>query len=457
MLFARRDFLVGAGATAVAFASAAATWIESSEAAAPDLVRDPGNLLDLPRGFTYQIISRVGDAMSDGLIMPDRPDGMTSFALGGDRHLLLRNHENGGEQKGRGAFGDTIPAALADRIYDYDDDGMPLPGGVTGLIWNRAEARIEKSWLALAGTMINCSGGKTPWGSWISCEETVAQCGENTRRDHGFNFEIPAHSRSLVDPLPLKAMGRFRHEGVAIDPSNGIAYQTEDRKNGLFYRFVPKSPGEMVKGGRLQALAIRGEPGRDTRNWRSLLPGLPSERMAVRKPVMVDWVDVDDVENPDDDLRVRGASAGAAIFARGEGVWFGRGEVFFACTSGGANEKGQIWHYRPSRFEGRTDEAKSPGMLTLWSEPGDSGAMDRCDNIVIHPSGALIVCEDGKQENYIRILARSGAWRRAARNAHTDGGELTGACFTPDGKTMFVNLQDAGLTLAISGPWAELV
>ncbi len=456
MIAARRDFLTGAGAASVAFALAGAPNLARSEVPAVELMHDPASILDLPRGFTYRVISHAGDTMGDGLITPDRPDGMTSFALDGNRHLLLRNHENGDEHGGSSAFGSSIPPVFADRIYDRDANGIPLPGGVTGLIWNLAEARVEQSWLALAGTIINCSGGPTPWGSWISCEETVVRRGENAGRDHGFNFEIPMRARSLVDPVPLLDMGRFRHEGVSVNPSNGIVYQTEDRKDGLFYRFIPNLPGELAKGGRLQALAIRGEPGRDTRNWTSLLPALSSERFPARKPVLVDWIDVEDVQNPDDDLRQRGAAAGAAFFARGEGVWFGRGEVFFTCTIGGANESGQIWRYRPSRYEGRSGEAKSPATLTLWSEPGDATLIDRCDNITVHPSGALIICEDGEQENYIRVLTHTGVWRRVARNAHPAGGELTGACFTPDGRTMFVNLQDAGITVAITGPWAGL-
>lgn len=456
MIAARRDFLIGAGAASVAFAMAGAPNLARSEVPAAELVHDPARILDLPRGFSYRVISHAGDAMGDGLITPDRPDGMTSFALDANRHLLLRNHENGDEHGGRSAFGPTVPLVFADRIYDHDANGVPLPGGVTGLIWNQAEARVEKSWLALAGTIINCSGGPTPWGSWISCEETVVRRGENAGRDHGFNFEIPMRARSLVDPVPLKAMGRFRHEGVAVNPNNGIVYQTEDRKDGLFSRFIPNLPGELAKGGRLQALAVRGEPGRDTRNWISLLPALSSERFQARKPVIIDWIDLDDVQSPEDDLRQRGAEAGAAIFARGEGVWFGRGEVFFTCTIGGANECGQIWRYRPSRHEGRSQEAEWPATLTLWSEAGDATMIDRCDNITVHPSGALIICEDGAQENYVRVLTHAGVWRRVARNAHPAGGELTGACFTPDGSTMFVNLQDAGITAAITGPWAGL-
>lgn len=456
MIAARRDFLLGAAAASLAFGAAAKPLLARSEEPAPELIADPNQLIDLPKGFSYHVISRAGQAMTDGLLLPDRPDGMASFALDKDRHLVLRNHENGVEQEGRGAFRGTPPARLIAGAYDLDDAGHPHPGGVSGFIWNCATQRLERDWLSLAGTLINCSGGPTPWGSWISSEETIARKGENAQADHGYNFEIPIQSRALVAPVPLTAMGRFRHEGIAVDPATGIVYQTEDRKDGLFYRFVPNQPGQLRAGGRLQALAIKDEPSRDTRNWPALLPALASERFPARKAVAVEWVDLSDVDNPDDDLRHRGADHGAAIFARGEGIWFGKGEVYFTCTIGGANESGQIWRYRPSPYEGRVDEGKVPGNLTLWSEPGDATLVDRCDNITIHPSGALVICEDGEQENYVRMMTRAGQWRRVARNAHPGGGEMTGACFTPDGRTMFVNLQDAGITLAVTGPWTSL-
>lgn len=457
MVLARRDFLIGAGAASTAFALLANPIGAQPELPTSELLPDPHRIIDLPRGFAYQVISRAGEAMGDGLVAPDRPDGMASFALSGDRYLLLRNHENGDEYEGKGCFSDPQAFAKASFVYDRRDDGSPHLGGVTGLIWNTKTARLEQSWAALAGTQINCSGGPTPWGSWISCEESVVRVGENAQKDHGYNFEIPAVAGARADPEPLTAMGRFRHEGVAIDPRTGIAYQTEDRKNGLIYRFLPNEPGQMSKGGRLQALAIIGQPARDTRNWTSFIPTLEAERFPPRVAQAVTWIDLDNVDSPDDDLRLRGQAKGAAIFARGEGIWFGNNELYFTCTIGGANESGQIWRYRPSRFEGTSDEQKNPGALTLWSEPGDATLIDRCDNITIHPSGALVICEDGKADNYVRILSRNGEWRRVARNTHPNSGEMTGACFTPDGKTMFINQQEEGLTLAITGPWNSLI
>src|SRR5690606_28645046 len=131
------------------------------------------------------------------------------------------------------------------------------------------------------------------------------------------------------------------HEAVVIDPATGIAYLTEDRDDGLLYRFIPEVPGQLARGGRLEALAIVEGPA-DTRNWEG--PSFPANTdFAVR------WIALDNVEAPEDDLRLRGAAAGAALFARGEGVHMGEGELYFCCTSGGAARIGQVFRLRPGR------------------------------------------------------------------------------------------------------------
>ena len=101
--------------------------------------------------------------------------------------------------------------------------------------------RQKNQYLSLAGTLVNCSGGKTPWNTWISCEEIVTNKGIGLTKNHGYNFEvIPSLEPHLTKAVPLKDMGRFRHEGVAFDKENGYVYQTEDRSDSLFYRFIPK-------------------------------------------------------------------------------------------------------------------------------------------------------------------------------------------------------------------------
>lgn len=414
---------------------------------------DPDGILDLPDGFSYQIISRHGDAMDDGFFVPHRADGMATFPGPDGTTILVRNHEVSiGADRQESPFrgNETLQARLsAEQVYDLDADGVPCAGGTTTIVFNTDAQRVERQFLSLVGTERNCAGGPTPWNTWITCEETVRRAGDNCDRDHGYPFEVPATAEPhLADPVPLKAMGRFNHEAVAVDPASGIVYQTEDRGDGLVYRYIPNEPGQLAQGGRLQALVVTDRPRLDTRNWetQTVSPGAP---MSVR------WMDLDGIESPNDDLRHRGFEAGAARFARGEGMWYGDGAVYFACTNGGRIKKGQIWKYTPSPQEGAPDETDAPGTLELFVEPNDGGLIDNADNLTVSPWGDLIVCEDGSGEQYLVGITPEGEFYKFAHNAMANDSEFAGATFSPDGTTFFVNIQHAGLTLAITGPWQK--
>ena len=264
-----------------------------------------------------------------------------------------------------------------------------------------------------------------------------------------------ADADGLVDPVPLRGLGRFRHEAAAVDPATGIVYQTEDDEPGLFYRFIPDHPGELWRGGRLQALAIRGRPGADLRNWPE-----SANPVGVGSRLEVHWVDLEDIHNPDGDLAARGIAAGAARFTRGEGLWFGQDDLYFCCTDGGPVRLGQIWRYRPSRFEGYAQERSEAGILELFVESTDARRLDKCDNITIAPWGDLIVVEDGEDDQFIRGVTAQGHIYTIGRNAQSDAdgeySEITGPCFSPDGTTLFFNVQKApGRTFAVRGPWPQ--
>jgi secreted PhoX family phosphatase len=416
------------------------------------LRRDPDGILDLPRGFKYRIISRSGDVMTDGLRVPHRPDGMAAFAGPRGYTVLVRNHELGPEPASMGAFGDKnkrLSRVKPESFYDYGFGRMPGLGGTTTLIYDPASRRLVSQFLSLAGTYKNCAGGPTPWGSWISCEESVVRAGGDTEKDHGYAFEVPATDRpALADPVPLKAMGRFNREAVCVDPRTSIVYQTEDLGDGLLTRFIPDTPRRLAAGGRLQALAILGQPSRDTRNW----PGSETEPFPIGQPLSTKWIDLDEVEAPRNDLRMRGFAAGAALFARGEGIWFGENEFYFTCTSGGPDQYGQIFRYRPSPLEGTAGETANPGTLELFLQPADKTDLENCDNLTIAPWGDLVVCEDGPGDNHLVGVRPDGACYKIARNA-TGPTEMCGACFSPSGDVLFANLQVPGLTVAITGPW----
>jgi secreted PhoX family phosphatase len=418
-----------------------------------ELVPDPNKIMDLPKGFSYKIISRQGSKMSDGFFTPGKADGMATFKAKKDRLILVRNHENDVKNLEESPFGENY--ALLNKIdktkfYDYGKGQMPSLGGTTTLIFNEKTQTVEQDWLSLVGTNRNCAGGKTPWNSWITCEEDVKKAGEIAEKNHGFNFEVKATTKiKLAEPIPLTAMGRFNHEAVCVDPKTNIIYQTEDAHDGLIYRFIPLDIKNLAKGGKLQALAILGQKSYDTRNWKSL----ESPKMPTKQTFKTQWIDMEEVMSPDDTLRYQGFDKGAARFARGEGAWFGKNEFYFACTNGGDMKKGQIFRYQPSPFEGTIREKESPGLLELFVEPNNTDLVKYCDNLTIAPWGDLILCEDD-DDPYLVGITPQGEFYKLGHNVGYKS-ELAGVTFSPSGQTLFVNIQHAGLTLAITGAWIK--
>ncbi|MBX2850253.1 MAG: PhoX family protein [Phycisphaeraceae bacterium] len=483
MPLSRRRFLSQAAAVTAGFtglrtyaedaASGSVVAQLSAQLGFGPLANDPQKVLDLPSGFSYRIFSKTGEKMDDGYLVPAKHDGMAAFPGPDGMTLLVRNHEVEGPVFRNGPFGwqnelmAKIDPAMA---YDTGFGRTPALGGTTTLAYDTKQRKMVRHWLSLACTERNCAGGPTPWGSWITCEETVERASEQREKDHGYNFEVPASAEiGLTKPVALKAMGRFNHEAVAVDPETGIVYQTEDRQDGVVYRFIPDVPGRLEAGGKLQALAVKGLRPIDLRNWHEDAPkklynggsGDGSFQIDTAKMLLmeqgkvldVEWVDVDDVESPDDNLRYQAYDKGAARFARGEGMWHGHKSIYFATTTGGRNAKGQIWRYAPSRFEGTPDESRFPGRLELFIEPNDASILQHADNICIAPWGDLIVCEDGGPVNHVLGVTPEGEIYQIARNTMNKS-EFAGSCFSPDGSTLFVNIQNPGLTIAITGPWA---
>jgi len=456
----RRTFLTQSAAVTAGFLGLDRLLADPDKAAGfsyGPLAADPDGLLDLPDGFRYQVLSRTGDRMGDGYSVPGKPDGMAAFDLGEGRLALVRNHEIGHSGFRSGPFPDNtrLPEEVdPNLVYDPGRHGaQPFVGGTSTVVYDYRNGRTVDQYLSLVGTDRNCAGGPTPWGSWITCEEpsdTTSRWG----RFHGYCFEVPAGAeRRLAEPTPLRGMGRFRHEAVAVDPRTGIVYLTEDRNDGVIYRFLPSEPGKLAAGGRLQALRIEGRPPADTRNWPDT-----GERFPRRTRLPVEWIDLEGIEAPEDDLRYRARERKAALFARAEGMWFGgpdavdEASIYWACTSGGREQLGQIFRYFPSGAEGTAGEASDPGELELYLEPNDDCLLQHCDNITITPWGHLYICEDSSGTNRVRGVSRDGEIFDFARNA-LNGSEFAGVCFSPDGSTLFVNIQNPGITFAVTGPF----
>lgn len=407
------------------------------------LVTDPAGLIDLPRGFSYRVISQFGEVMSDGFKVPDHADGMGCLPLPNGKIALVRNHELQPGHLGLGPLprGAAVPTGCFDTAAQE-----ALPGGTTTLVLDAETLAVEQQYLSLIGTIRNCAGGVTPWGSWLSCEESVDGAAQAVGKDHGWIFEVPADAGSLTPAKPLTAMGRFMREAAAVDPRTAIVYMTEDRDDSLLYRFLPHVAGDLEKGGQLQALALAEGP-QDSRNWQRA--EMPEHRW-----FMTRWIDLDDVESPHDDLRRRGAAKGATIFARGEGVHWGEDELYFTCTSGGALKEGQIMRYRPSPHEGQGADRSAGGHLQLFLESTDPRQYSFGDNLTVAPNGDLVVCEDQYHDvvdNYIRGVTPHGEiYPLGHIRVQT---EPAGVCFSPDGRTLFLNLYSPAKTLAIRGPF----
>lgn len=415
------------------------------------LIKDPKGILDLPEGFSYRLLAKRGEAMSDGYKVPGAADGMAAFAGPDGKVVIVCNHELGLEMTGMGPFANNtrLPEGFdAALSYDPGDDRKsPSLGGTSNLVFDPATGEKVAHFLSLTGTDRNCAGGAMPWGSWITCEEP-ADLTQGRGQRHGWCFEVKATAEpGLQKPVALKALGRFRHEAVALDPETGILYLTEDRGDGLFYRFLPKKKNDFTQG-KLQALAIVDKPSASLQNYDP-----DSKWPAAGSPLKATWIDLENTDSPKDDLRIRGHKAGAARFARGEGIHRVGKSFFICCTDGGPSRRGQIFKLDPS------GDAAKPDSLELFLQPEESDLLTNGDNLCPAPWGGIVICEDLIDPSFspaahVRCVTPEGKIFTLARNSNAQG-EFAGGCFSPDGKWFFINLQTRGLTLAVTGPWEK--
>lgn len=464
----RRSFISSLAATSASFALASTGLAQRAELLSRDAdaarMISPGygpliptaskntgeTFLALPRGFEYNIIGRADSPLTDGRKTPRLHDGMATFKVGRELRIV-RNHEIVGGHVPR-------PGSAIGSANHYDE---AAGGGTTTLIVDPKTREIVRSFVSLSGTLINCSGGPTPWGSWISCEESTLGRAIRTNsrgakvggfeKPHGYCFEVFASANTNLPPVPLKAMGRFEHEAIAVDRKTGIIYLTEDLNPCGFYRFLPKRNKRLAEGGVLQMLAVKGHDQYDTRKGQ--------KQNAV---LTATWVTIDDPDPESTDVDTQavskqGRAKGGAIFARLEGCCADPdGRIFFTSTSGGDTGGGQIWRYdHVSRDEGR--------LTMLFESPGRD-ILDMPDNVCVMPKSRLLfVCEDsdyvgvgGTPENYMRILTPDGRIADFIRNIAPkfERAEFAGVTFSPDGKTLFFNLQQLGATFAVWGNWS---
>ena len=212
------------------------------------LLPDPKGLLALPAGFKYRVITYSGKTkLESGEFTPSNHDGTATFGGPRGTTLLVNNHELKGP---RADWPHPVPLTEG-LVYD------PAASGGCTVVEVRPDGRVAE-WVGIAGTSTNCAGGSTPWGTWLTGEETEDKAGQNgMTKDHGYIFEVdPADRRANRAPKPVKAFGRYAHEAVVIDPKRGHAYLTEDASgpNGLLFRWTP--PAGFCHGrGKLRTLA----------------------------------------------------------------------------------------------------------------------------------------------------------------------------------------------------------
>ena len=412
----RRKF-IGASASAVV-GLAALGWVYQAKKKTPlpeQLIADPIGILDLPEGFSYRILQRTGDLMSDGFLAPSAPDGMACFAHGDSEWVLMRTHE----------IDEGVPA---NRTLGFSSTHA---GGVTRLVLDRSDATVKSTNFILTGTSRNCSGGASPYG-WLSCEETEED-------GHGYVFLCDPFASSLKAPHQLSSLGRFSHEAAAFDPATGVTYLTEDKNKGAIYRHVPDAQHSPFAEGDLQALKVRDIAEFDLSSGKVLGDHFD-----------VEWVPIDDPSATTMPTRKQAKALGAARFSRGEGAFFAGGSAYFCSTNGGPTERGQVYRLDIG-VSGQNDR------LTLIAQADKEDALDRPDNITVAPWGDVFVAEDGKSPNGIFLIRPDGKAIQVARNAVNSGdSEVTGICFSPDGKWLFLNIQWEGLTVAVTGPFENL-
>jgi uncharacterized protein len=464
----RRSFIKGgvAGAASISFGALLARRANAAELPYTDdygpiaPVNDLTTglpLIALPAGFIYRTYGWRGQPMADGNMTPAAHDGMGIAAIKGNLVALVRNHE-----QGAGVAGPSTGIGFKGQAGYEDAYGR---GGTTNVIFDVDAGRFFSSHASLSGTVTNCAGGITPWGTWLTCEETTYTSPAGVR--HGWIFEVPGFGEPTGQPLT--AMGRFSHEACAVDPATGFVYETEDATPGGFYKFEPNQYGKLAAGGKLFAMAVKGQPNFNFSGlggvYVDLVPGTSYD---------VEWVEVTDPEAING--RAYNSAPNRACFSRPEGCYYDSGKIYWLSTDGGRARRGQVFVYDPRR-ETLTVIFNSMGRGTSSDE------VDMPDNLAVSPRGGIILCEDGSGggvgiqrlrgltmeggtfifgENRMVLSAEDIA--RADTTLKAKGGviatvpagdyrnqEWAGACFHH--RWMFVNIQTPGITFAITGPW----
>ena len=408
------------------------------------LVPDPAGILSLPEGFSYEIVAKSGSTvLESGQPTPADFDGMAAFVRHGGRGtVLVANHEISGNEA------NPVPPIPG---YTFN----PAARGGTTTIEVDGDGRRVGEHVSLAGTLNNCAGGRSPWNTWLTCEESE---GTVAGVQHGWVFEVDPHDqRRNRDPKPIRALGRFAHESVAVDPETGVIYETEDAgsPNGLFYRWTPPADALPLTKGSLRALADDAgtlEAMRALRPDGTFVADLsPARRIGTT--YAVEWVDVPDRFATTTPIRKQAFAQPVTRSRKLEGMWWGQGGTYFVCSFARASDgsagvhDGQVWFLDPAKG---TIELKIHFEYTEDQDVDPDGP----DNITVSPYGGVIIAEDGDGASHLVGSTAGGETFFLARNQLGDG-EFAGPTFSQDKKTLFAAIQSPGHVFAITGPFVK--
>lgn len=325
----------------------------------------------LPKGFTSRILAVSGDLVTGtDYVWHGAPDG-----------------------------GAVFPQPDGGWVYTSNSE-IPAAGGVGALRFDAA-GEVVDGYRILSGTSMNCAGGPTPWGTWLSCEE------------HPLGLVHECEVGGAGQGVPMPALGMFAHEAVTVDPGRQQLYLTEDTTDGRFYRFTPAAYPDLSEG-LLEVLFV------DFAGQATWQPAL----------------------NPDQP-QSRNRLEGSAVFSGGEGVWFDDDHVYF--TTKGDD---RVWDL----------DVAAQRLTVLYDAEvlGEDAPLTGVDNIVVSRSGDIFVAEDGGNLEVVMITP-DGVVAPVVRLVGHDGSEICGPAFSPDGSRLYFSSQRGtdirGVTYEVTGPF----